>query len=119
MCVYGEIEMGITFSAVVNWIDKYFSPGTAILLIIGIFIASSIHLHNYWTTVVSTTDVGQLITVQFHDGTSTSVETDRGSFLVYGTFQTTKGQTLVIKDRVNGRPLLCVQATDYCKEVWQ
>jgi len=69
--------------------------------------------------VVSETDAGHVLQASFTQiyfprGTDTMVETDRGSFLVSGTFTALKGHALVLEQRENGFHMLCDRAEKRC-----
>ena len=68
-------------------------------------------------TIIATTDAGFAISADFIDGLThnkTRVETDRGVYLVTGTFQITKGQQLVLQEQRSGHRLLCEKGGQNC-----
>jgi len=92
----------------------------AMVLILGTSITAAVWVVNRQKTVMSSDKVGRAITAQFVDGLTvvkTSVETERGVYLVYGAFQITKGSLLELQERKNHDRFLCVIGTQDCKKL--
>jgi hypothetical protein len=113
-------EMSHKYPLVVTWVQErqdVIVGIIAFLLVLASTFAWSLWMSDRSSTVVSSTDIGATTNAHFIDGMSvdnTRVETDLGVYLVYGTFQATKGQRVVLEERKNKDRVLCVKGTRLC-----
>ena len=68
-------------------------------------------------TVMSMTDIGKILSVDFLEDGISIVRTERGDFSVYGHFQTMKDEYAILEQRESGRRFICLQNSDYCKRL--
>lgn len=92
----------------IAFITGVFLPGVLMLAILMVDLR---------TTVVSTQDVGEIVSSEFLQGITenkTRVVTTRGTFLVNGTFQAFKGNGASLEVRRNNKKYLCDTTTKTC-----
>jgi hypothetical protein len=99
-----------------DWVIPIFLVGVICAFVFGI---------GFWVqsrvkTVVSTKDAGVMLSAKFTTGgfisdATTTIDTSKGTFAVYGTFQIMKGNKAVIETRKNGDLYLCDHSESICK----
>lgn len=72
--------------------------------------------------VISSEPAGIAQTAQFHPSAirgadTTQITTDKGTFLVIGTFQLIKGAELVFEKRASGNRYLCDHKSGFCNRL--
>ena len=102
-----------------KWEEPALIALTAGVIFSGVF-QWSFWIHDRRSAVVSTQDVGEIISAEFLQGLTeekTRVLTTRGTFSVNGAFQAFKGNGAGLEVRGNGDKYLCDTTTKTCKKL--
>lgn len=101
------------------WWIEHAQLATMIALVVGLVLVWAFWMADREQSVVTSDAAGEVIAAEFLPGTiqdQTKVETTKGIYLVYGTFQATKGAAAVIEMRKNGDRMLCDRGTKVCRK---